>query len=108
MANVLVSDNARNGVILSLVASVAADYIQLRGLDAQLVIAKQTLDTYAQSVRLFELQFKYRQISRMNLPQTQSQSETAAAQIPLIESQNAHKEHAHSILLARNPGPIAR
>ena len=108
LANVLVSDNARNGVILSLVASVAADYIQLRGLDAQLVIAKQTLDTYAQSVRLFELQFKYGQISRMNLAQAQSQYETAAAQIPLIESQIAQMENALSILLARNPGPIAR
>jgi outer membrane protein, multidrug efflux system len=108
LANVLVSDNARNGVILSLVASVASDYIQLRGLDAQLVIAKQTLDTYAQSVRLFELQFKYGQISRMNLAQAQSQYETAATQIPLIESQIAQMENALSILLARNPGPIAR
>jgi outer membrane protein, multidrug efflux system len=108
LANVLVSDNARNGVILSLVASVASDYIQLRGLDEQLAIAKQTLGTYAESVRLFELQFKYGQISRMNLAQAQSQYETAATQIPLIESQIAQMENALSILLARNPGPIAR
>ncbi|HEY3180021.1 MAG TPA: efflux transporter outer membrane subunit [Casimicrobiaceae bacterium] len=108
LANVLVSDNARNGVILSLVASVASDYIQLRGLDEQLAIAKQTLGTYAESVRLFELQFKYGQISRMNLAQAQSQYETAATQIPLIESQIAQMENALSVLLARNPGPIAR
>jgi multidrug efflux system outer membrane protein len=108
LANVLVSNNARNGVILSLVASVASDYIQLRGLDEQLAIAKQTLGTYAESVRLFELQFKYGQISRMNLAQAQSQYETAATQIPLIESQISQMENALSILLARNPGPIAR
>ncbi|HYT96700.1 MAG TPA: efflux transporter outer membrane subunit, partial [Casimicrobiaceae bacterium] len=108
LANVLVSDNARNGVILSLVASVASDYIQLRGLDEQLAIAKQTLGTYAESVRLFELQFKYGQVSRMNVAQAQSQYETAATQIPLIESQIAQMENALSILLARNPGPIAR
>src|SRR5258705_2202492 len=62
LSTVMVSDNARNGVILSLVASVASDYIQLRSLDEQLAIAKQTLDTNAQSMRLFELQLKYGQI----------------------------------------------
>jgi multidrug efflux system outer membrane protein len=38
----------------------------------------------------------------------QSQYETAAAQIPVIESQIAQQENALSILLGRNPGPIAR
>ena len=35
-ANLLGTDDARSAVILSLVASVAGDYIQLRGLDEQL------------------------------------------------------------------------
>ena len=86
----------------------ANDYLQLRGLDAQLVIAKQTLDAYGESVKLFELQFKYGQVSQMNVAQAQSQYETAAAQIPQIESQIAQTENALSILLGRNPGPIAR
>ena len=38
----------------------------------------------------------------------QSQYETAAAQIPQIESQIAQTENALSILLGRNPGPIPR
>jgi multidrug efflux system outer membrane protein len=107
-ANVLGTDDARRGVILSLVASVAADYLQLRGQDEQLVIARRTLATYAESVKLFELQFKYGQISQMNVAQTQSQYESAAAQIPQIESQIAQTENALSILLGRSPGPIAR
>lgn len=108
LANVLASDDARRGVILTLVSSVANDYVQLRGVDEQLVIAKQTLATYAESVRLFELQFQYGQVSQMNVAQAQSQYETAAAQIPQIESQIAQLENALSILLGRNPGPIAR
>lgn len=107
-ANLLATDEARRGVILSLVASVASSYITLRGQDAQLVIAEQTLATYAESLRLFELQFKYGQISQMNVSQVQSQYETAAAQIPQIESQIAQSETGLSILLGRNPGPIAR
>ena len=53
-ANVLATDEARRGVILSLVASVANSYLQLRGLDAQLDVAKQTLQTYKESVDLFD------------------------------------------------------
>ena len=107
-ANLLATDEARRGVILSLVASVAGNYLTLRGLDEQLVIAKQTQDAYAESVRLFKLQFQYGQVSQMNVAQAESQYETAAAQIPQIESQIAQTENALSVLLGRNPGPIAR
>jgi len=107
-ANLLATDEARRGVILTLVSSVASDYIQLRGLDEQLVISKRTLGTYGESVKLFQLQFQYGQVSQMNVAQTQSQYETAAAQIPQIESQIAQLENSLSVLLGRNPGPIPR
>ena len=108
LANMLATDEARRGVILTLVNSVATDYITLRGLDEQLVIAKSTLGTYGESVKLYQLQFKYGQTSQMTVSQAQSQYETAAAQIPVIESQIAQTENALSILLGRNPGPIPR
>ena len=107
-ATLLATEEARRGVILTLVSSVAADYLQLLGLDDQLRIAKETLDTYAQSVKLFELRFKYGQVSQMTVEQARSQYETAAAQIPQIESQIAQLENAISILLGRNPGPVER
>jgi multidrug efflux system outer membrane protein len=108
LANALASDDARDAVILSLVASVANTYIQLRGLDEQLAVSNQTLGAYGESVQLFELQFKYGQVSQMNVAQAQSQYETAAAQIPQIESQIAQTENSLSLLLGRNPGPIER
>ena len=95
-------------MILSLVASVASTYIQLRGLDDQLEISRRTLAAYAESVRLFELQFAHGQISQMTVEQARSQYETAAATIPQIESQIAQTENALSTLLGRNPGPIDR
>jgi multidrug efflux system outer membrane protein len=86
----------------------ATSYLQLRGLDEQLVIAIRTRDTYAESVKLYTLQFKYGQTSQMTVSQAQSQYETAAAQIPQIESQIAQTENGLSVLLGRNPGPIPR
>jgi len=107
-ANVLATDEARRGVILSLVAQVANSYLQLRGLDAQLDVARKTLHTYKESVDLFTLQFQYGQVSMMNVAQAQSQYETAAAQIPLIESQIAQTQNSLAVLIGRDPGPILR
>jgi multidrug efflux system outer membrane protein len=107
-AQLFATVEARRGVILSLVASVASDYIQLLGLDEQLLISKRSLAVYAESVRLFELQFKYGQVSQMNVEQARTQYESAAAAIPQIESKIAQTENALSVLLGRNPGPIVR
>ncbi len=107
-ANVFASEDARRGVILSLVASVANSYLDLRGLDEQLVIAKRTQEAYGSSVKLFELQFKYGQTSQMTVEQARTQYETASATIPQIEFQIAQTEHVLSILLGRNPGPVQR
>ncbi len=107
-ANLFATQEARRGVILSLVASVANSYIQLRGLDDQLEISHRTLATYGESVRLFELQFAHGQVSQMTVEQARSQYETAAATIPQIESQIAQTENALCTLLGRNPGSIER
>jgi multidrug efflux system outer membrane protein len=107
-AQVLASEEARRGVILSLVSSVSSGYLQLRALDEQLAIAMRTKAAYAESVTLFDLQFKYGLKSRMTVEQARTQYETAAAVVPQIESQIAQAENALSVLLGRNPGPIPR
>jgi outer membrane protein, multidrug efflux system len=107
-ANVLATTEARRGVILSLVGQVAKNYLLLRGLDEQLAISRRSLATYGESVRLFELQFKYGQVSEMTVAQARTQYETADAAIPQIEAQIIQTENAISILLGKNPGPIPR
>lgn len=107
-ANLLASVEARRGVILSLVASVASSYLQLRGLDEQLAISRRNLAAYGESVKLFELQFKYGQVSQMNVEQARTQYETAAATIPQIEKQIVQTENAITILLGCNPEPVPR
>lgn len=107
-ANFFATEEARRGAILSLVASVATTYIQLRGLDDQLVIARNNMASYGESVKLFELQFKYGEVSKLTVEQARTRYETAAATIPQIESQIVQTENALSILLGRNPGPISR
>lgn len=107
-ADVFATEEARRGIILSLVASVANGYIQLRSLDEQLEIAERTLAVYGESLAQFEMKFEYGQISAMNVEQSRTQYQTAAATIPPIRSQIVQTENALCILLGRNPGPIER
>ncbi len=107
-AELFATEEARLGVALSLVSAVATSYAQVLALDEQLLISKRTLAAYADSLNLFELRFKYGQVSQMTVEQARSQYESAAAAIPEIESQIVQTENSLSVLLGRNPGPIPR
>ena len=107
-ANLLATQDARRGVVLSLVSAVATTYLNLRALDDELAISNQTRDAYAESVRLFELQFEHGVVSEMTVDQARSQYETAVARIAQLEQRIVVTENALSILLGANPGPIPR
>lgn len=107
-ANLLATEEGRRGTILSLVASVASSYINLRDLDRQLVIANATVASRAGAVKVFTQRFSGGAVSELELAQSQSEYETALATIPPIQIQIAQQESALSVLLGRNPGPILR
>jgi len=107
-ADLLAAEDTRRGVILSLVTSMATAYIDLRSLDQQLGIARQTAKSREESVRLFELRFKGGNISEMELSQVRSEYYVALAAIPDLEKRVRQQENFISILLGKNPGPIVR
>jgi outer membrane protein, multidrug efflux system len=107
-ANLLSTEEGRRATILSLVASVASSYLNLRSLDKQLDIAKATTQSRAESVHVFTLRFEGGEVSQMELAQSQSEYEASLATIPQLETQIAQQEDALSILLGANPGPIVR
>ena len=107
-AQLLASEEGRNAVILSLLGSVAGAYINLRDLDRQLEIARATAKSRGESYDLFKLRFEGGLISLLELSQNKSQYEEALATIPPLEKAIAQQENGLSVLLGRNPGPIAR
>ena len=107
-ADLLAAEEGRRAVILSLVSSVATGYVSLRGLDAQLEIARDTVKSRKDSLDLFDLQFEGGVISELTLAQVRSEYEQAVAAVPEIERQITQTENELSILLGRNPGNIPR
>jgi outer membrane protein, multidrug efflux system len=107
-ANIGAKEQARNQIILSLVASVANTYIQLLGLDEQLAISLRTMKAYAEEVEYFTKQFDYGQASQLAIAQSETQYEIAVATIPQVKAQIVQVENALNVLLGRNPGKVAR
>lgn len=107
-ADLLAAEENRRTVILSLVAAVATSYVNLLELDRELDIARSTVATRAESLRIFDLRFKGGVISEIELQQLRSEYEVALATIPSLEKQIAQQENNLSVLLGRNPGPIVR
>jgi multidrug efflux system outer membrane protein len=107
-AQVYATEQAQRGVILTVVSGVATSYIVLRSLDRQLEIAQLTARNLSETLRIFDLRYKRGLIAMTELTQVQSQVQQALAAIPRFEQAIATQENLISILLGRNPGPIAR
>jgi len=107
-AELLASEEGRRAVILSLVSSVAAAYVNLRDLDRQLEISRNTAKARGESYGIFKQRFEGGIISEMELAQVKSQYDEALAAIPQVEKAITQQENGLCVLLGRNPGPIQR
>jgi len=107
-ANMLASEEAKRSVILTLVTSVTNSYINLRDLDKQLEVTRQTAKSYGDIYDIFKLRFDYGYTSAMELNSAKQQYEQALANIPFFEKAIAQQENNISVLLGRNPGSIPR
>ena len=107
-ASLLSSEEGRRGVILTLVSSVAVSYVNLRNLDKQLEISRQTAELRRNSYELFVLRYEGGIINEMALAQSRSEYEQAMATIPQIQKSIALQENAINVLLGSNPGSVSR
>ena len=104
----LATDAARRGVILSLVAGVAQAYFELRELDAELEITRNSVDTFQKTLALFTRQFQGGVASKLEVDRAKAALAQAAATIPRLEAQIVAQEDQLCVLLGRPPGPIPR
>src|SRR5262249_10379801 len=107
-ANMLASEEAKRSIILTLVTAVTNSYINLRDLDKQLEVTRETAKSYEAIYNIFKLRYDYGYVSAMELNQAQQQYEHAVANIPFFEKAIAQQENGLSVLLGRNPGAIPR
>jgi multidrug efflux system outer membrane protein len=87
---------------------VATAYFNLLELDMELVIARDTLGTRDESLRLLRIQLQGGVGTLLDVRQGEQLVNTAAEVIPDDERQIEQTENQISLLLGKNPGPVAR
>jgi multidrug efflux system outer membrane protein len=106
-ATLLAQTWAQRAVRLTLVQQVATAYLQIRALDRQLEITKQSLKVRQDSVNLTRTLESGGSVPLSDVRQAEQLLYTATSEIPQLEQQIQQEENAITLLLGENPGPIA-
>jgi multidrug efflux system outer membrane protein len=107
-ADLLSKEENRRAVILQLVSGVAESYFNLLQFDAQFDIAKRTLQSWEESVRIAQARLKQGMTSRLDTDQFEAERANAAARMAELERQLVQSENQLSVLLGRKPFAMPR
>ncbi len=107
-ADLLSKEENRRAVTIQLVSAVGEAYFNLLQFDAQLDIAKRTLQSWEESVRISRARLKQGLSSRLDMDQFDAERAGAAAREAELERQMVQAENQLSVLLGRKPFAITR
>jgi multidrug efflux system outer membrane protein len=107
-AQYLATEQARRGVMLTVVSDVAVTYYQLLELDEEVSIQKNATNAFTETLRIFQDRLDNGVASRLETDRAEAALATAAAAVPDLERRTVQTENALNLLLGRPPGPVKR
>lgn len=101
------SQEAYRAASVSIMASVAATYCNVRLFEQRLAVAQANLAQQQESLRIAEARFRLGAASELDYRQAQTQHAQTLAQLPAIRQSLATFQHALSVLLGSPPDRFA-
>jgi NodT family efflux transporter outer membrane factor (OMF) lipoprotein len=105
-ASVEVSAEARRGILLTSLAEMARDYIQLRGVQSLLRIARDNVKTAQQSLDLTQQRAAGGVTTDLDVANAAAQLRTVAAEIPRLVQRESELINAIGLLLGQPPNTL--
>ena len=105
-ANLQASVEDRRNTLVTLLGDVAKNYIDLRGFQRRLAVARANLRGQQDTVDLTRVRFEAGLASDFEVAQAEGQANTTGAQIPALESSIKQTAHRLDVLLGSNPGAL--
>ena len=102
------TEDEKRAVLTTIVADVATSYYNLRELDYELDIAKRTLESRRESLRLITLRQQRGVSNMLEVRQAEELVYDASETVPNLEKLIEIQENFIRVLIAKNPGPIER
>ncbi|MDB6141596.1 MAG: efflux system outer rane lipoprotein [Pseudomonas sp.] len=106
-ADIQLTQAQRDGISLSIAAETATDYIQLRGTQARLEVARQNLEIARQSSKLTQSRFDNGVTTNLDTANAAAQVATIEAILPVLEAQRDGFINALSYLLGEPPRALS-
>ncbi len=106
-ADVQASIEALHDVRVSLLAELARSYVELRGHQARIAIARQNLEAQEKTAELTRARLNAGQATELDVARAEAQVSTTASAIPALEVAARQTAHGIAVLLAREPGALA-
>ena len=107
-ANFYAQEDVRRAVMLSLASDIATGYFLLIELDRELAIAKESSDTYKQTLDYFTLRFEGGKDTKLAVDRAQGAYDASQASIASLHRAIVQAENALCILLGAYPRTITR
>ena len=105
-AGVLAAVESRRDLLVSLAGEVATVYLQLRGAQEQLRIARRNLEAQQQTLVLTQERFEAGFVSALDVAQSRSQVAATASRIPTLEGTIRVAMYALGVLLGQEPAAL--
>ena len=107
-ADLLASEEGRKAVLTTIVSDVSGSYFVLRELDFELEIARSTLASRQESLRIIKLREERGVSNMLEVRQGEELVYDATEVIPALQRGIEQQENFLSVLIGKNPGPIVR
>ncbi len=105
-ASVEASAELRRNALLSVLAELARDYLQLRGIQTELAIAHDNIATERESLGLTQDRYRGGLTTELDVANATAQLSATQAQVPQLEQQQLQMVNALSLLLGEAPGAL--
>jgi NodT family efflux transporter outer membrane factor (OMF) lipoprotein len=102
-ADVLAAIEDRGDVLVTLSSEVAINYIELRGFQQEIIIARNNLAAQQNSAELVRKRYEGGFVSALDLANANAQVATTLSQIPVIETSAKQTIYTIGVLLGRQP-----
>ena len=107
-ADLRATEEDRKAVMIIIVSGVAGTYFNLREFDYELEIARRTLTSRQESLRIIKLRESRGVSNMLEVRQAEELVYNATETIPALERAIEQNENFLSVLVGSNPGPITR
>jgi len=105
-ADLEASEEGLRDVMVSLLAEIAVNYMELRGNQRRIAIARDNIEAQRQTVELTRAKFQAGLSSELEIAQAEALLSTTESRVPQFESASKKAIHRLGVLLGAGPGAL--